>query len=307
MQEAVVSKIEEFFVLLWRAKYFKPVIKEQLIGKVAFKLWIAGGDAGAQMTYSDVRSARKGGAYEEIMVECLSRILSFFPSPSFMDIGAFMGYYANFVSGFFNDKFTVYAVESNGEYCECVKKSAAINGFKNLKIYEAVLSDKQESLVVNKLTVTTDNPQGVRKISVTLDDLCRKEGIRPNILKVDVHGAEGKVLGGAQRILRENVNFVLFELHPDDYLAKYSPGYKRIDILNNLSKNGFRNYLIGGFRYSRSPEREIYRKTGEIIFMEIVPENHKMLFFDRHVDLFVLSMRNYTIEKLPKFRNYLNY
>jgi FkbM family methyltransferase len=57
---------------------------------------------------------------------------------------------------------------------------------------------------------------GERVDTVTLDDFCRREGIRPSFIKIDVEGAELDVLRGARETIREGGDgLALFvEMHP---------------------------------------------------------------------------------------------
>jgi hypothetical protein len=50
--------------------------------------------------------------------------------------------------------------------------------------------------------------------TVTLDGFCSEQGLRPDIVKVDVEGAEARVLAGAPRFLREHRGCMLIEAHP---------------------------------------------------------------------------------------------
>lgn len=291
--------IARLYTGILRARYYRDVITTQRIGNKEFKLLVKGGHMDAQKTYLELEKAKD--AYEPIMLESLKVLLSKVPNPVFMDIGSFMGYYACSVSRYLEDKTAVYALESNPEYCKYIRRSSALNSFIKLKVFNAVLSDKEEVLSVFKETVTPDNPLGERISTVTLDMLCEKENIRPNILKIDVHGAEGKVIFGAKSMLKEHVSFILMEIHPDDYLREYSGSINRKQILSALEEAGFKNYLIGGFRYQRSPEREIFNSTGKVSYIPINDNNKELIFFDRHVDLFVLSAKGYDISSLGIF------
>jgi hypothetical protein len=62
--------------------------------------------------------------------------------------------------------------------------------------------------------------------------LCKKEDIQPDIIKIDVHGAEGKVLSGMPYILKNKVSHLFCELH-DDLL-----GYTISDIIQILETAG---------------------------------------------------------------------
>lgn len=59
---------------------------------------------------------------------------------------------------------------------------------------------------------------GVREtvsvVTITLDWLL-EQGVAPNVLKIDVEGAESNVLRGAQRVLAEAQPVVLIEVYPD--------------------------------------------------------------------------------------------
>jgi FkbM family methyltransferase len=294
---------EKMYLGALAAKHYHPLLTTQRIGPVEFKLWIQGGHVSAQKTYGDLEKTK--GVYEELMVRCVTDALDGFPGGEavFVDVGAFMGYYACYVARYLKDRVPVYAVESNPDYCETVRRSVQENGFKNLQVFDAVLSDKEEVLHVLKETVSYEDAAGGKELAtITMDQLCAREHIHPTILKVDVHGAEGKVLGGSRAILNDSVRCVLFEVHPDDYLEKYSAGYTRRDVLGILEECGFKNYLIGGFRYDRSPERKLFLETGRIHHILITEDNKDLLFFDRHSDLFIFSVRDFDLEQCRCFK-----
>lgn len=48
--------------------------------------------------------------------------------------------------------------------------------------------------------------------TLTFDQFCEKENIKPDILKIDVHGAEGKILNGMPKVLSQ-VSHVFCETH----------------------------------------------------------------------------------------------
>jgi FkbM family methyltransferase len=51
-------------------------------------------------------------------------------------------------------------------------------------------------------------------LAVPLDSLCTKKSWNFDIVKVDVDGFDGEVLGGACKLLREQKPTVIFEWHP---------------------------------------------------------------------------------------------
>ena len=48
---------------------------------------------------------------------------------------------------------------------------------------------------------------------------------------MEVHGAEGKIFSVSKNLLKKNVIYLLMELHTSKKLKKYSPGFKKQDII----------------------------------------------------------------------------
>jgi len=53
----------------------------------------------------------------------------------------------------------------------------------------------------------------------TLDAFCRSQGIRPDVIKIDVEGAEFSVLEGAREILAEARPLLVVSIHPQHLKA----------------------------------------------------------------------------------------
>jgi FkbM family methyltransferase len=282
------------------------------IGAVDFDLWLSAGLAPESCkTYTDMQAT--GAVHEAALVRCLQCVLARESAPVFVDIGSYVGYYACYVSGYVADRRSVYAVESNDAHCDCIRRAVQENGYHNLKVLNSILSDRAESLTVYKESVADGTHlaslvdlerheqsrreiilrDGVRRQAETFDDLCTRETIRPTIVKIDVRGSEGKVLGGSTHTLKNSVRYVFLEMHPEEMLMQYSPGYTRQSILELLTASGFRCYLIAGFRGTkRSPEAKRLRNTGELTYLPIDMRQFDTIFFDRNLtDLFVLAAK----------------
>jgi len=297
---------------------------ELSIGNAAFRLWVSAGlSAAGRNTYLNMH--RTGDVYELAMVTCLQSILDHESEPVFMDVGAYAGYYSCYAAAYNTDQWPVYAVESNSGHCQNIRRSIVENDYKNVSVFNTVLSDQEELLTVYKESVADEAHlkrlsnldrdeaarlqqllhDGVRHRSQTLDGLCETETICPTVLKVDVRGAEGKVLAGASRILAKCLKYVLLEVHPEEMLMQYSPGHTRRSIIEALNDAGFNCYLVAGFRTTRrSPEYKRLRANGELSFHFIDMEQYDTLFFDRNVtDVFIFaSKKNIDVSSLDCFR-----
>ena len=57
---------------------------------------------------------------------------------------------------------------------------------------------------INKVSIQT----------VTLDSFCREAAVRPNVVKIDVEGAELLVLRGSEELLTESQPTLILAVHP---------------------------------------------------------------------------------------------
>lgn len=280
------------------------------IDNIHFKLELPK-ELNAHKTYID--DFKNGKIYEETMIFCLLSILRKISNFVFLDLGSYVGYYSMFVAKFREGKNEIFSVESNLDYFLCIEKSKNINNFHNIKVLNRIISNSSEDHIVYKNTVI--KKENIRKIieesldsdeiinskmtlkngeihkSITLDNLCAVENIKPSIVKIDVHGAEGKVLLGAQNVLLRYVRIIFLELHPDEYLNKYSDNMTRNNVLDILHKNNFRTYIISPFRYTlRSIGYKNFKNNKKLQFLEVNDKNLLDIFFDREVDVFILAL-----------------
>jgi len=279
-----------------KSSYSSDFLSEMNIENSKFKLWLMKNDNQAQSVYQPLH--KKKITYEAVMIKTLISVEKKLKPSNFFDIGSFMGYYSCFVSKYFDEKIKVFAIESNKEYCNYINKSLKENNFKNTVVINEILSNIQEDLFVYKEGVYKSNifnkDQKSNK-SNTLDSICLEKKIKPEIMKIDVHGAEGKVLYGSKKILNEFVKVILLELHTDEYINKFSEGLNRKKIIEYLILSNFKCYLISSFRgFEESKDlQEKYDKKGKFDYIKIDLENFDQIFFDRdQADQFVFVCKN---------------
>jgi len=259
---------------------------------------------------------QRNGQYEAVMTAILTRLLATMDRPVFADLGAFIGYYTAYVARLLAKRGEVMSVESNPSYVDVLRAIVALNGFENVRIFSTALSDHEETLYAQGTTLHDGNrnrdegfrlmpehrtirPAGVPGYdgvpvevrAETLDALCARERIAPSIAKMDVHGTEGKILGGMSDILRGPLQYLLLELHQNVYLRQYSPGHTRISILDRLAQAGFRLYYVAGHRYTWSDGLRVFLESGTFAYRELTRETREQLLFDRHGDVFVLASK----------------
>jgi len=240
--------------------------------------------------------SKRGMVYEPMMLACLTRLLQRTATPQFMDIGAFLGYYACYVSALLGGRQEVHAIESNPLYAKAIRESARVNGFSQLRVFQAALSDQVEPVSIQGLTVRHE--ANSRDVTITLDDLCHREHLRPTIIKMDVHGAEGKIVLGMRDTLAE-VECILLEMHNLPWMQEYSPGVTRTAMLDALEDAGLTLYYVAGLHaYNLATDFPELLAGRGYSYRKLDRQARDLLLFDRREDEFVLALRHDDIESL---------
>lgn len=292
-----LSKIfKKLYDMNLQSSYASDFLAEMNIEDVKFKLWLMKNDAQAQSVYQPLH--KKKISYETIMIKTMVSVIKKLDIKNFLDLGSFMGYYACFVSKYFNKDLNIYAIESNPIYANYIKKTLIENNFRNIEIINEILSNKEQKLFVHKEGVyntNITNKEIQEKKSITLDKICKDKKINPELIKIDVHGAEGKVLLGSKDILQNLTKVILLELHTTKYIEKFSDGSNRKEIIEYLISLNFKCYLISSFReFEKSIElQEKFNLNKKFQYIEIDMLNYDQIFFDRDQnDQFIFACKN---------------
>jgi FkbM family methyltransferase len=250
---------------------------------VSFVLDVSRLEPASQQHHQKLSAA--GQPYEPVMTRCLTRLIQQMPEPRFMDIGAFAGYYTCYVASLLGAKAKqISAIESNPVYCESIRQSCELNGLHDVRVYEAVLSNAVEPMAIettSALVAAADAPGAA--MSITLDELCERESIvAPNVIKMDIHGNEGKALMGMKSVLR-GVEYLFVELHGGNRLEQYSRGVRCSDIMKLFWDTNLSVYQVAGHR---APAR--YFTSGRFAYRRITPSSADCLLFDRPLTVLLL-------------------
>jgi FkbM family methyltransferase len=101
--------------------------------------------------------------------------------------------------------------------------------------------------VVGRAAFTTDAPSGANALATvttgrteevattTIDAFCLERGIQPDVIKIDVEGAELQVLRGARRVIAHPGVRVFVEFHPSTWLRS---GLRPEDLQAELDRQG---------------------------------------------------------------------
>jgi len=145
----------------------------------------------------------------------------------FIDIGAHIGYHTVIASKIVGEQGVVHAFEIDEFNYSLLKKNLEKSKVNNVKAHHIAISDSEDKiqyvrvidsanplnhLVYNNETQKNDDIVTVDGIS--LDEFCYKEKTTPDVIKLDVEGAEYKAIIGMKKLL-SNPDIKLFcEIHP---------------------------------------------------------------------------------------------
>lgn len=216
-------------------------------------------DFGLKFSLADPFSATffsyhfKNGVYE---VEGLDVMLAAVSEKSIvLDVGANIGYFTCF-AGKRCKNGHVYAFEMGKANFDILNDNVSLNKLTNVttecyavadKTSEVQIQDTAVGNAVLKIIEGTSQDDLVSVKSISLDEYCTTRNIVPEFIKIDVEGAEMKVLQGMQELLNSSLK-ILIEIHETDlayfksskkevisYLEQF--GYKLTPIENDVKKN----------------------------------------------------------------------
>lgn len=299
------------------------------IKDIIFDVYLSKNNYQAHLVYKDLIERNK--FYEASQITCLKSIYDFDKDLIFADLGSFVGYFAFYFSKLTEQKIKIFSIESNKSHYDSIQKGLKKNNLNNIKILNAILSDKIEDLyiadelvihanelkenknnnnyLIDDLNFLKESNKFYKGQSEKLDNLFNDE--KPNLLKIDVHGAEGKVLKGAQNLLSDNIKYIILELHTNEYLERYSPGYTKIEVINLLISNNFNCYLISNNEMSEYNKSDydagmkLYDYKNKLKYLKLNDQNLEEIFFERDNDEnFILGLKNtIDIKMLKCFNN----
>jgi FkbM family methyltransferase len=109
----------------------------------------------------------------------------------------------------------------------------------------------QASTIIPELGNTQRLGKTIARIKVettTIDIFCRAHGVAPDVIKIDVEGAEALVFAGAQETIRHKLPHLVFEFGYDHFRPGYTPfQYTFCESL------GYSFYLVDLFCFHGNP------------------------------------------------------
>ncbi len=190
------------------------------------------------------------GEYDGRTIAWLSRALA--PDSTFVDVGSHVGYFLLTAAGVAR-KGRLVGFEPQKALLDQCRRTLDLNGIRNVELFNLALSDTNGTAEFHLSHVSNTGMSGLRRPpgepgevipveTATFDSLgLAIPSDKPVFVKIDVEGAELRVLKGMSAFIREMKPVILIELIPE-LLAAYDT--KVSDIHAWLSDMGYHAFRI---------------------------------------------------------------
>lgn len=203
-----------------------------------------------------------GRMHEKVVTEMLIEALQ--SASCFVDVGAHLGWYTCIAAKHIPSG-RVYGFEMDDLSFALLEQNITINNCTNVDVYNLAVYDfsgmvsyirdskrPNPSLHLQANKKDQKSSMSVSVDSVILDEFVKSERIVPNVIKIDVEGAEMNVLKGMRQTMREYRPILFLEIHPTN-LSYFNSSTS--DVLSLLIEYGYRVFEIEDMRSQKSMKR----------------------------------------------------
>jgi FkbM family methyltransferase len=196
-----------------------------------------------------------GVDYEAGVFALLNRILD--KPRTFADIGAHYGFFTIYAKSR-SPQSRMHAFEPSETHSKVLFHNLELNKIRgDVQVHKVALSEENANarFYDRTLQVLDENMVDSAIVSTSrLDDL----NIYPDVVKIDVHGAEQLVLSGMTKTLANSVQHLFIELHAAHLLPATSSYGAIIDL---IATSGLTLFELVDFRFSATPKLYLVDKA----------------------------------------------
>jgi FkbM family methyltransferase len=216
-----------------------------------------------RLVYEHGARYEKAG-YEPVVHQAVMEALT--PGAVVFDVGAHIGILALSAAQRVGPTGRVVAFEAAARTARTLRRHVAMNGLEDrVQVVEAVVSDREgesefhvygesmaASIAPGALALSPEPTAGATERTivraVTIDGMANRLRIRPDLVKIDVEGAELLVLRGMPSLLADPAVSVLCEIHPrhlaahgasvDEVKALVEATGRRLEVIDSPNTKG---------------------------------------------------------------------
>lgn len=193
------------------------------------------------------------GGHEPWIQELLQAELR--PGDCYFDVGAHTGFFAMIAARAVGPKGCVVAFEADPENAALLKGNVGRNALRQVTIVQAAVWSGSGEIAFERGAAESNRMQGhisedasaqvagITVPAVSLDELVFLKGLpAPNLMKIDIEGAEWNALQGARRLLSEKKPKVLCEVHNVSEMVKIQDYLREVGYAAEERKPGGKFY-----------------------------------------------------------------
>lgn len=166
------------------------------------------------------------------------------PGAIVLDVGANVGAYTLLFAQWAGRSGRVFAFEPSPSASRSLRRHLELNGAGNVEVIEAAVCDRQGAATLyddgfggrSSLMGSAEHRRGVTVRTTTIDVFCKERSLAPDVVKLDVEGAELDVLKGARRTLAAEKTVAFVEFHPSVWRSR---SMDASDIAREIAIQGF--------------------------------------------------------------------
>lgn len=185
-----------------------------------------------------------GQQYEPFETMVMSRLIK--QGDIVLDLGAHIGYFTLIFAKLVGPTGLVFAFELTPTSFSVLEHNIAINGYTNVILEQAAVSDKTQRLKLytgreitadNRIYDSHDGKPFIEVQAVSLDDYFSVYTGEINFIKMDIQGAEKAAIQGMPSLLRRSPGVIIFSEFWPFGLTTF--GFNPVDYLTALQRYGF--------------------------------------------------------------------
>ena len=203
--------------LAWRARLWRGL---DLLGARPVRLAAGPARGLTLLVPASRRAGYRAGRFERPVLELLADRLA--PGMQFVDAGAYLGYFTVAAAALVGTAGHVWAFEPRSASRRLLDGSVRRNRLTNVTVDPRALGRRSgegrllgsPNPSMDRLAAAGADRAGTTPVAViTLDQWRAETGARPDVVKLDVEGAELDVLAGGERTLRRDRPLLVIEAH----------------------------------------------------------------------------------------------
>jgi len=223
-----------------------------------------------------------GHYHERYEADLVQRLLS--GDDVFWDVGANVGYFTLAAATALNHRGQVVAFEPGRNAYARLVGNLALNAYDNIKTFPVAVADREGEAALHVSGDIADSsaslyPAGLAEArvevcrTVALDHFCREANLAPpDLIKLDVEGAELAALQGARKLIAHSPPLLLIEMEEKNLAAA---GASKAAIADFLGRYGYRAAHLRKGRWYATADLEGVKGRNIFWFNPSVPAHRQ--------------------------------